>query len=237
VGDEVDVVPAGVGDGFRDPARGALPGHARRPRRDAERNRRLLVQAALETFRDEGLDVALDAIARRAGVGNATLYRHFPTREDLYEAVFADAAERISEVTGRYADVTDAFTALRAFVEELYTSSPMSSELGKLADERLDVSPALRGIVDEVRAALGRLLTQAQEQGSVRRDVDLEDLGLVLAGLKPCVVATADVAPGLWRRQLVLVLDALRPAAATPLPDPGVDPELRRALGRTAQNR
>jgi AcrR family transcriptional regulator len=235
--DEADVAPAGVGGTGRDPARSARPGLARRPRRDAERNRRLLVQAAVETFRVDGLDVALDAIARRAGVGNATLYRHFPTREDLYEAVFADAGERLSEVTRRYAEATDGAAALRAFVEDLYSISPVSSELGKLADERLDVSPALRQIVEDVRATLVRLLALAQEQGSVRRDVDLDDLELLLSGLKAVVVATAEVAPGLWRRHLALLLDALRPSVGPGLPAPDVDPELRRRLGRAAQNR
>ncbi|HEY2205761.1 MAG TPA: TetR/AcrR family transcriptional regulator [Pseudonocardia sp.] len=225
--------------GAEDGTVGGPPGSgtpARRPRRDAERNRRLLVQAAIETFRDEGLDVALDAIARRAGVGNATLYRHFPTREDLYEAVFAGVQERLTEVLARYESVLDGRAALRAFIVEIFTISPASSALGRLADERLDVSPVLMEIVEEVRGTLRRLLTLAQEQGTVRPDVNHEDLELLLATLRPIMVASIEVAPSLGRRHLTLLLDALRPEARTMLPPPEATREQRDRLGRAARN-
>ena len=70
----------------------------RQPRSDVARNRRLLVEAAIESFQEFGWDVPLDRVARRAGVGNATLYRHFPTRDDLYEGAFAEIHERLGAV-------------------------------------------------------------------------------------------------------------------------------------------
>ena len=131
----------------------------RQPRSDVTRNRRLLVEATIESFHDHGLDVPLDTVARRAGVGNATLYRHFPTRDDLYE------------------------------------------------------------------------------EGAVRADVDVENLALLVDALRPVVAASANDAPELWHRHLVLVLDALRPGAASPLLFRLADVEQRLRLTRTVHHR
>jgi len=88
------------------------------PRRDAARNRRLLVEAAGEVLREQGLDASLDEIARRAGVGNATLYRHFPTRERLYEVVFAEAGDMLERACNRALAIDDPWTALATYFEE-----------------------------------------------------------------------------------------------------------------------
>lgn len=218
------------------PGNEAAGSPARRPRRDAARNRRLLLQAAMETFRDEGPDVALDAIARRAGVGNATLYRHFPTRESLYDAVFADVRGRIAEVLARYADVTDARAALHAFIADIYTVSPAGIELGQLADRHVAVSPVLAATVGEVGATLSLLLRTAQEQGGIRPDVDVADLGLLLTSLKPVMAAAGETAPDVWHRHLALLLDALRPEAPTPLPPLRATPEQRARVSRSVHD-
>src|ERR687887_1500113 len=87
-------------------------------RSDARRNRKLLLQAAGEVLREDGLDASLDEIARRAGVGNATLYRHFPTREKLCEAVFAEAGEELKLIWERVLCVEDPWQALVTYFEE-----------------------------------------------------------------------------------------------------------------------
>lgn len=205
----------------------------RQPRSDVARNRRLLVEAAIASFHELGWDVPLDTVARRAGVGNATLYRHFPTREDLYEAAFAVVRERVAAVLARYRDADDGWAALHGLVRDVYATAPVGPAMSA---ERLDRSPSLRAVVTEVGDALDRVLHLAQRQGSVRPDVDLEDVGLLIESLRPVVAASAADAPELWRRHLVLVLDALRAEAASPLP-PGVDDADRRTrLHRAARH-
>jgi AcrR family transcriptional regulator len=217
-GGRVEVLPGGEG--------------VRQLRSDVARNRRLLVEAAIDTFQELGWDVPLDTVARRAGVGNATLYRHFPTRDDLYEATFAEIRERLTAVLDRYQDVDDGWQALHGLIVEIFSTAPVGPTMGSPAQERLDTSPSLRSVVDEIGDALDRVLRLAQSQGSVRTDVDLEDLGLLLESLRPVVAASAKVAPEVWQRHLALVLDALRAEAASPLPARVGDVEQRRRLTR-----
>jgi AcrR family transcriptional regulator len=207
-------------------------GSVRQPRSDVARNRRLLVEAAVESFHELGWDVPLDTVARRAGVGNATLYRHFPTREDLYEAAFAAIRVRLATVLERFRDVDDGWQALHGLTFDLFSSAPVGPAMGNPVQDRLDSSPSLRAVVADVNEALDRVLRLAQSQGSVRDDVDLEDLVLLLDALRPVVAASAEVAPELWQRHLVLALDALRPESASPLPPRLADPEQRLRITR-----
>jgi AcrR family transcriptional regulator len=209
----------------------------RQPRSDVARNRRLLIEATIESFSDHGLDVPLDTVARRAGVGNATLYRHFPTRDDLYEAAFGEIRERFAAVLARYEDVDDGWRALHELIFEIFSTAPLVGPVGQVDKERLDASPSLRWIVTEVHATLDRVLQFAQSQGAVRADVDVEDLSLVVDTLRRVVAASGNDAPELWHRHLVLVLDALRPAAASPLPARLSDVEQRIRLTRTVHHR
>src|SRR3954453_22400263 len=102
------------------PGEGAAGGgRVRQLRSDVARNRRLLVEAAIESFQELGWDVPLDTVARRAGVGNATLYRHFPTRDDLYEAVFAVLHERLGHVLEHYENASDGWQALQGLIIEI----------------------------------------------------------------------------------------------------------------------
>lgn len=192
-------------------------------RSDVARNRRSLVEAAIRSFRESGWDVPLDTVARRAGVGNATLYRHFPSRNDLYEAAFAEVRARLVAVLDRYREVDDGWRALHDLIVEIFSTVPVGPAMGSVAQERLDRSPSLRSVVDEIRDTLDRVLRVAQRQGTVRPDVDVEDLGLLLDAMRPAVVASDSVAPEFWRRHLVLLLDALRAPAASPLPPPVAD--------------
>lgn len=190
----------------------------RAPRRDATRNRERLVEAALTTFLNDGLDAPLDAIARRAGLGNATLYRHFPNREDLLEAVFTSIREDVTRTLHDYEEVRDGHAAIGEFLEQMWTRVPLSSALGRLTDANLATSPALRGVFEDVTTTLARLLTLGQEQGTVRSDVDFADLMLLLSTLRPIMLATDERNPQIWHRHVALALDALRPQAYSPLP-------------------
>jgi AcrR family transcriptional regulator len=194
-----------------------------------------LVSAALEAYGIAGLDVALDAIAQRAGVGNATLYRHFPTRGDLEEAVFSFARDQLADVLPRYDDVADGWTGLCAFAVDLFLINPAGG-IARMVDQRVDLEPRFVEMLGQVGVTARRLLELGQAQGTVRSDVDEVDVGFLMASVRSVVVASNEVAPDLWRRHLMLVLDALRPESPTSLPPHGASDEQRDRIFRTVTN-
>lgn len=171
-------------------------------RADAARNRARVLEAALEAFAAKGLSVPIDEIARLAGVGAGTVYRHFPAKEDLVLAVIADQMQRI--IDGGYALLQTGepgealFTFLRAAVEWTATN---------------------RGLVDTMAAAdievkdegkfldlLGELLRAAHEAGTVRKDVAVPDVKALMVGLQAMRSYNDDTA----ERLTEVVLDGLR---------------------------
>jgi AcrR family transcriptional regulator len=213
---------------------------AREPgsRRDAQRNRGLLVAAARSVFAERGVDARVDEVARRAGVGTGTLYRHFPTREALLEAIFA---ERIGElVTAADAALAepDAWVGLVGFLEA--TLEPQSGD--RVLKEIFLRYPAAENRLTESRqqiyALLERLLERGHSQGVLRADFALPDLALALWSFAPLIAATADTAPTVWRRHLHWLLDGLRPIAATPQIEPALnDQQLSDAMHSFRQHR
>jgi AcrR family transcriptional regulator len=187
-------------------------------RSDARRNRNLLLRAAGEVLREQGLDAPLDEIARRAGVGNATLYRHFPTRENLYEAVFAEAGALLERIWDRTLGIEDPWLALVAYFEE--ACGFFATDRG-LSDLMVQGMPRSR-VLDELRAKgdllMRTLLERAQHAGVVRADVDLSDVILLFCALQRLVPAVELVCPGSWRRHLAITLDGLRPNHGAGLP-------------------
>lgn len=150
------------------------------PRADAQRNRELILTTAKKVFAERGPSAPLDDIARSAGVGNATLYRHFPTRRDLLIAVYADEVTALT-VNGRdllhHDPPGDAlFTWLRAFIAHVADKADLARAIPE--DGR---SPLFDEWHAAMRAALAPLLARAQESGTVRPDLDGPDL-LALAG-------------------------------------------------------
>ncbi|MEU6085048.1 helix-turn-helix domain-containing protein [Streptomyces sp. NPDC047108] len=196
------------------------PDHAATLRRDARRNRELLIASAREVFAEQGLAAPLDEIARRAGVGNATLYRRFPTRQDLVEAVFGDllAATREAGDEARLAE--DAWSGLTAYLERIFEGLADDRGANDLLTTGIQGVPSLDALHPHNHETIGILIARGQEQGTVRADVVTEDLLFVLAALGKVVPASVAAAPDAWRRFLALFLDGLRPGAAQPLPAP-----------------
>ena len=207
-------------------------------RADAERNRGQLMNAALAVFAERGLDAPLDEIARRAGVGNATLYRRFPTRCELVAAVFLGAMREIADAARRALAEPDPWLALTghlAFLCELQAGNRAVADL--LAAE-VSGMPEL----DRLRAqALGDLIVlidRAQARGDLREDFSHEDVVLILMANAGLIERTAGTAPGAARRHLGYVLDGLRAPgsgaarlAAVPPPGEGQVAEAMCALG------
>ncbi|MFC9652759.1 MULTISPECIES: TetR/AcrR family transcriptional regulator [unclassified Streptomyces] len=190
-------------------------------RRDAQRNRELLIASARDVFAEQGLDASLDEIARRAGVGNATLYRHFPDRAALIEAVFRESlgdTQRAGE-EARLSD--DAWAGLTTYLSSIFAGLAADRGANDLMTTGVRGVPSLEALHAENRETIGLLLARAQRQGTMRRDVTTEDLLFSLAALGRAVPALTTTAPDAWRRYLALLLDGLRAApAAVPLPAP-----------------
>jgi AcrR family transcriptional regulator len=177
---------------------------AERPlRADAARNRARVLEAALEAFAAKGLSVPIDDIARLAGVGAGTVYRHFPAKEDLVLAVIADQMHRIIE--GGYALLEAGepgealFTFLRAAVEWSATNRGL---VDTLAASDVEVKPEAQFL-----ELLGELLRAAHAAGTVRNDVGVADVKALMVGLQ----AMQSYNDGASERLTEVVLDGLRP--------------------------
>lgn len=197
---------------------------APRQRRDARRNRELLLGAAREVFTEQGLDAPLDVIARRAGVGNATLYRHFPTRAALVDAVFRDSLTDTMDAGERARKAPDAWAGLTAYLEVVFATLAADRGTNDLMTTRLRGVDSLEAVHEHNRRTVDALLSRCADEGTVRPDVTTEDVLFALAALGRAVPAlTAATAPDAWRRPLALLLAGLRPApAAPPLPAPAL---------------
>ncbi|OEV10869.1 TetR/AcrR family transcriptional regulator [Streptomyces nanshensis] len=198
-------------------------------RRDAQRNREALLAAAREVFAASGLDAPLDEIARRAQVGNATLYRHFPDRAALVEAVFHERLTSTRRAGEEARARDDAWAGLTDYLEGIFAGLASDRAANDLMTTGIRGVPSLDALHVHNRETVGTLLSRAQEQGVVRDDVVAEDLLFALAALGRVVPASAGVVPGAWRRYLALLLDCLRAEAARPLPAPALTPD---QLGR-----
>lgn len=156
----------------------------RRPRADALRNRERVLEAAKAVFSSGGGDASLEAVARQAGVGIGTLYRHFPTREALFEAVYRREVQQLVDLAEALKTVASPVEALRrwmhANVEFVATKKGMSSALALAAHGS---SELFADTFDRLTRAVGNLLHRAVEAGEIRDDVSAEDLLRVLVGM------------------------------------------------------
>jgi AcrR family transcriptional regulator len=182
------------------------------PRKDAQRNREAILRAARELFA-ESADVAMCEIARRAGVGQATLYRNFPNRGALAAEVLGEQVDRIAQLAADHADDADAFfVLLRALVAAMVHIYPLS----ELAREDVSVGSRLEQERRKIAELLKRPLHDAKAAGTLRRDASLDDVFLVLLMARGAM----ERAPGAAARAaavtrvLTLALDGLVPANA-----------------------
>jgi AcrR family transcriptional regulator len=156
----------------------------RKPRADAIRNRERVLEAAKEVFSQGGPEASLEAVARRAGVGIGTLYRHFPTREALYEAVYRREVEQLVELRKHLQAETVPVEALRlwigAGVEFMATKKGMAAALAMAAASSSELAAYS---LDQLSRALGELLQRAVSAGEIRADIDPEDLLRTLVGM------------------------------------------------------
>lgn len=199
-------------------------------RKDALRNRQLLIAAAREVFAERGLDASLDDVAHRAGVGVGTAYRHFANKHELAEAIFGEAIDTMVALAEAAAASPDPWAGLVAFAEGAAEQQVIDRGLrevlaGAHDPEKMDqVSVRLSG-------PLNHVIARAKQAGQLREDASGTDVWLGVMMLCTVSDITADVRPDLWRRYLPMVLDALRAGTRTALPVPPIaEDDLREAM-------
>jgi len=215
-----------------------IVGEQRGGRRDAQRNHELLVAAAREVFAEEGIEASLEEIARRAGLGIGTLYRHFTTREALVEAIFERRIGELVAVAEAAAAEPDGWSALGHFLERTLELQAGDRVLKDLLMRYPPGAGRLASAREELRRLFEQVLERAREQGTLRDDFTLSDLALLFWSFAPLIDATAEVAPKAWRRHLRWLLDGLRAEAATQQAElPLTDEELRAAMHALREQR
>jgi AcrR family transcriptional regulator len=187
-------------------------------RADARRNRAAIVKAARIVFARDGRQAQMDDIARRAKVGVGTVYRHFPTKEALLEALAMDRFEQIAGFAREALDVTDAWDAFAGFLQRCAALQASDRALSEVLQDQPDLmsNAACRQV--GLQDVVGKVVGRAQAAGTLRRDFHAADVGMVCCALSRPVGGKGP--GGSWERLLAIVLDGLRAEAAhTPLPD------------------
>lgn len=176
----------------------------RKPRADAQRNRARILEVAKKAFTRSGADFSLDEIAKQAGVGAGTLYRHFPTREALLEAVYRTEVEKLAAAERQFAEKLPPVEALRAwmllFVDYIATKQIIAPALNTLVG---GASKVFAATGDQIKGAIQALVERAIESGDMRRDLEPLDLLRALVGV-------SNVASGPdWRQSARRLVDIL----------------------------
>lgn len=178
------------------------------PRRDAVRNRQRALEAAAAVFAEQGVGASTETIARRAGVGVGTIFRHFPTKDDLLRAVLENMFDELTEATVAALADSDAGTAffalLQRIVEQAAAKRAIADALGGLVGQM-----SQRFFLGGFREALAELLSRAQADGAARKDLGLDEVVAVLVAATRAAEYAAGSA-GLQRRVVGLVFDGLR---------------------------
>jgi AcrR family transcriptional regulator len=210
----------GIGDNMP-----AMSGEERRRRADAERNRRRLLDAAEELFRERGLEVGVGEIAERAGVGRGTLFRNFPTKEDLIAAIVVQRMEEAIEYGTSLRDAADPGAALFELLEYMAGASQVNRSLFEAIADTWLANEDIRAGHAQVTDVLEDVLHRAQAAGAVRDDVSAIDVMMLVKGVCEAANALAHSDPNIIQRQFGLVRAALVPPA-TPAPLSGQPPKL-----------
>jgi AcrR family transcriptional regulator len=183
----------------------------RKPRTDAQRNRERILEVAKEAFTRRGANASLDDIAKEAGVGAGTLYRHFPTRDALIEAVYHTEVGKLAAAERKFAEEMSPLGALRAwmllFVDYIATKQIIAPVLNTFVG---GPSKLYEGSRDQIQGAIDGLVKRAIKSGDIRKDLDPFDLLRALIGVS-YVSSTPD-----WqqsaRRLVDILLTGSRPA-------------------------
>jgi AcrR family transcriptional regulator len=188
-------------------------------RADARRNREAVIGAAKKLFADQGLDAQMPDVAKAAKVGVGTVYRHFPTKEDLIAALAAERFERLAEKAREGIDADDAWQGFCDFIR-------FAAEIQ--ADDRglCEVMGSRPEVMNESALAVGldelcdKLVKRAQRSGELRKDLEWEDVPMIACGLGRITPAEMGPASGRWPRLVEIIIDGLCAPGSSKLPKP-----------------
>ena len=201
-------------------------------RRDAQRNREAIVEAARQVFCDQGLEAPLEQIARHARVGIATLYRRFPSRAALLDAVLTVDLQAHIDAAEQALAIDDPWDGFAFYLEQSCRLQATDRGLNDVMGMRFPRATAVEAAKARLFELLGRVVDRAQQSGQLRADVTLEDLAFLnWANTRILPAVRAAGAPDAWRRYLGLLLDGFRAERAHPLPQPPLSPrQVHRAM-------
>ena len=200
-------------------------------RRDAERNRLLILRAARTVFAQRGFEATLDEVAREAGLGVGTVYRRFPNRDALIDALFDDGMQEIVRIVEEAQSEPRAWDGLRHFMTSVLEMQTADRGLRDVMLSRRAPHEGHDVIADHLKPPLDRLVRRAQQEGDLREDLTATDIGVLEVAVLGAAEFTAQAAPGVWHRYLAIVLDGMRaprdkqgrPAEHAALPAPPLD--------------
>ena len=224
----------------------------RRLRADAARNRAAIVAVARDVFAEHGLEAPLEAIAARAGVGIATLYRRFPTREKLVAAALVEKVGEYAEAARQAVGAADPWDGFAGFVVRICELQAGDRGLSDLLSMTLSADEQVEDLRRAANDLLITVIDRAKAAGALREDFVGEDLVLLLIATASVMHVTRADAPQAWRRFVALALDAFRSQASPPqtettltettltettLPAPPSTAQMTRAMLRLARER
>jgi AcrR family transcriptional regulator len=191
-------------------------------RADAARNRKALLAVAADEFAERGPDTSVADIARRAGVGKGTVFRHFASKDDLIAEIVLDRITELNAVGERLLAAADPGAALLEFLTVAARQRQQRdlSFLQEAGELRADVIECRTRLYEIVAA----LVDRARAHGAVRDDVTGTDVVLLMCAPNHVTSYLPDASPDLWQRYLAIIFDGLRPAGAHPLPQPPPTP-------------
>jgi AcrR family transcriptional regulator len=208
-----------------------------RLRADAARNRAAIVAVARDVFAEQGLEAPLEAIAARAGVGIATLYRRFPTREKLVAAALTEKVAAYAEAAEQALADADPWAGFAGFVLRICELQAADRGLSDLLSMTLSADEQVEQLRRSANERVVTLIDRAKAAGRLREDFAGEDLVLLLIATAAIMHVTRADAPGAWRRFVALALDAFRRQDAPDLPEPPTKAQMTRAMLRLAAER
>jgi AcrR family transcriptional regulator len=194
------------------------PSADRALRADARRNRQAVIAAAKKLFADQGLDAQMPDIARSAKVGVGTVYRHFPTKDELIAALVAERFERLADKARESLEMDDDWEGISSFIRFAAQLQADDRGLCEVIGSRADiVDAAARGA--ELPELCDKLVKRSQRSGKLRQEIDWEDIPMIACGLGSVTQMALGPATGRWPRLVEIILDGLRPGNQT-LPRP-----------------
>ncbi|WP_326771330.1 TetR/AcrR family transcriptional regulator [Streptomyces sp. NBC_01445] len=213
----------------RDPDSAAPP-----KRSDAERNRGRIIAAARTVFGCHGLNASMASVARQAGVGIATLFRHFPGKEELVVAVFADRMEVYARATADALAAPDPWDGFTGYIQEVCAMQAADRGFADILTMSFSDAQELEALRAQAYQGFLELIGRAKDSGQLREDFTSRDLVLLLMANAGVLSATGDAAPDAWRRVVAWMIQSFQAPSRGPLPDPPQDAALYEAMRRAS---